>query len=96
MREVRSHYHALLGTRISVIMNVLQHMTPSGTPYFDDRVEEPILIVIMLRGDRSSQLRKVLRDQNKTNPSELRFGLVTLHTFYELKEVTGKPPITHP
>ena len=27
MREVRNHYRALFGTCISVIMNVLQHMT---------------------------------------------------------------------
>ena len=79
---------------IGVIMNVLQHMTPNGTPYYDERVEEPILIVILLKSDNGTHIRKVLRDQNKTLPtSELKIGSVALQVFYDLRDVTGKPPI---
>jgi hypothetical protein len=34
-------------------------MNPTGTPYFDDRVEEPIIIVIMLKGDKCTQLKRI-------------------------------------
>ena len=69
-------------------------MTPNGTPYYDERVEEPILIVILLKSDNGTHIRKVLRDQNKTLPtSELKIGSVALQVFYDLRDVTGKPPI---
>ena len=71
MREVRGHYQATLGNRIGVIMNVLQHMTPNGTPYYDERVEEPILTVILLKSDNGTHIRKVNGSPDNTSGQKL-------------------------
>jgi hypothetical protein len=93
MRAVGNYYHALMASPICVHMNVLQHSN-NTTPYFDDRIEEPIIIVTLYRGTQSSRIRGVLRNQNKNLPcGELRIGSVILQTFFEHDDITGRAPM---
>ena len=92
IRAVRKHYTYNMGLSICVMVSTMQHASNSSqSQYFDDLVDEPFLVVILLKTQGGASIRRTWKEANRYGSTgELKIGSINLTTCMELRDIQGK------